>query len=139
VSKDGAGGTASGSSESKVEVTKKIEVVVSQAEIIKIDAKPGEILIFKFKGDEFVQDDVQQLGLKLRPMFPRNKVIVLTLPGGHDLDLTVVKEDITIPSTTVRDVQELKDCSNPTQYCNNCNCGKKEQIEAEAKKGDGKF
>jgi len=72
------------------------------------------------------------LGKQLRAMFKNNKVVVFTLPQNHKVELTTVKEEVTLQ-------EEVKDCSLPTQYCNNCNCGKKERIESEIKKGDGKF
>jgi hypothetical protein len=54
------------------------------------------------------------------------------LPKDHTVELTTIKEEVTIP-------EEVKDCSQPTSYCSNCNCGKKERIEDEFKKGQGKF
>lgn len=109
----------------EVQVHREIEVVIKEAEVIKLNAGPGDVLFFKFKGDDFHNDDVQRLGDRLRKIFPNNKCIVMTLPNGHDVELTSVKEEVTIPVEA-----PVKDCSIPTSYCNNCNCGKKERIES---------
>jgi hypothetical protein len=108
------------------------QIVLTQAEFLKVNAQPGDVLFFKFKGDDYFNDDVQRLGDRLRKMFPKNKVIAMSLPKDHDVELTVLKEEVTIP-------EEAKDCSQPTSYCNNCNCGKKERIEGDIKKNEGKF
>jgi len=109
----------------EIQVHREVEVVIKEAEVIKLNAQPGDVLFFKFKGDDFHNDDVQRLGDRLRKIFPNNKVIVMTLPNGHDVELTSVKEEVTIPEEA-----PVKDCSQPTSYCNNCNCGKKERIES---------
>jgi hypothetical protein len=101
---------------------KQIEVVVKEAEVIKLNVQPGDTLFFKFKGDDFYNDDVQRLGDRLRGMFKNNKVIVITLPKDHDVELTTLVENVTTE-------EEEKDCSIPTSYCNDCHCGKKEAIE----------
>jgi hypothetical protein len=92
------------------------------AEVLKISPEPGDTLVFKFKGQEFYNDDVNQMGAQLRKIFPANKVVVMALPDGHDVDLTVVKNQDKVES-------EAKDCSQPTPYCADCSCGKKERIE----------
>lgn len=102
-----------------------IEVIIKEAEILKVNPQPGEVLFFKFRGDEFATDDVDALGRQLRVFFPNNKVIVMTLPDGHDVELT------TVSNQDIVDPQPAKDCSQPTSYCDNCNCGKKERIEGE--------
>lgn len=108
----------------EVQVIREIEVVIKESEVIKLNAQPGDVLFFKFKGNDFHNDDVQRLGERLRKIFPNNKCIVMTLPDGHDVELTSVREEVTIPE------EPVKDCSQPTSYCNNCNCGKKERIES---------
>jgi hypothetical protein len=102
---------------------KQIEVVIKEAEVIKLNAQPGDVLFFKFKGDDFFSDDVNRLGDRLRGMFPNNKVVVFTLPKDHDVELTTLKENVT------NEVAPVKDCSQPTSYCNDCHCGKKELLE----------
>lgn len=100
---------------------KQAEIVIREAEVIKLNVQPNDVLFFKFKGDDFFNEDVQKLGDRLRKMFINNKVVVMTLPKDHDVELTTIQENVTT---------EVKDCSQPTSYCNNCNCGKKERIES---------
>jgi hypothetical protein len=109
---------------------KQVEITLKEAEVLKINAQPGDVLFFKFKGDEFHNDDVQRLGDRLRALFKNNKIVVFSLPKDHDVELTTIKENVTT---------EPVDCSQPTSYCSNCNCGKKERIEGEIKKNEGKF
>jgi capsule polysaccharide modification protein KpsS len=103
-------------------VPKQTEIILREAEVIRLNPAPGEALFFKFKGDDFYNDDVQRLGDRLRAMFKNNKVIVMTLPKDHDVELTTISENVTTE-------EEVKDCSIPTSYCNDCHCGKKEAIE----------
>lgn len=110
---------------------KQIEVVIREAEVIKLNVQPGDVLFFKFKGDDFYNDDVQRLGDRLRKMFVNNKVVVMALPKDHDVELTVAKENVTTENEAL-----LKDCSKPTSYCNDCHCGKKEAIENARKSED---
>jgi hypothetical protein len=104
-----------------------IQVILKEAEVVKIDPKPGEVLVFKFKGDEFVVEDIDELGRQLRVFFPNNKVVVMTLPSHHDVELTVVQNQDKIE-------QPAPSCAEPTAYCNSCGCGKKERILAEQAK-----
>lgn len=103
---------------------RKLEITIAQAEVMKITPQPGDVLFFKFKGNEFHSDDVHGLGKQLRIIFPANKVVVMCLPDGHDVELTTVEDHSIV-------VPEVKDCSKPTSYCNDCGCGKKERIEGE--------
>lgn len=107
--------------------TKTIEVVIKEAELTKVNAQPGDVLFFKFKGDDFMNDDVQRLGDRLKKLFPNNKVITMTLPNNHDVELTSVRENVT------NEPEVVSDCSAPTSYCSGCNCGKKEFIEGNKK------
>jgi len=108
----------------------QVELTLKEAEVIKISPMPGDVLFFKFKGDQFMEDDVNNLGAQLRKMFPANKVVVMALPSGHDVELTTVQEQAKVKVT------QAQDCSQPTAYCNSCACGKKERILAAQGKGD---
>lgn len=105
--------------------TKEIKLTLVEAEVLRIDAKPGETLIFKFKGDEFMEDNsVNEFGRQLRQLFPKNKVVAVALPNNHDIELTVLQNEAKV---------EESNCSAPASYCNDCGCGKKERIEGEKK------
>ena len=101
---------------------KKLEITIKEAEVLKISPEPGDVLFFKFKGDHFYSEDVNELGKQLRSLFPANKVVVMALPDNHDIELTTVKN---------QDKVVESDCSKPTSYCADCSCGKKERIEGE--------
>jgi hypothetical protein len=103
-----------------------VKVILEEAEIIRINPQPGDVLLFKFSGDQFSSEDVNNMGRQLRTFFPNNKCIVMTLPDEHNVELTVVANQDIVEST-----QPVKDCSQPTSYCNDCSCGKKERLEAE--------
>lgn len=98
----------------------KVEITIKEAEVMKIAPQPGDVLFFKFKGDHFYADDVNEMGKQLRKLFPANKVVVMALPDGNDVELTTIEN---------QDKVVESDCSKPTEYCNNCSCGKKERIE----------
>jgi len=98
----------------------KVEIVIKVAEVMKITPQPGDVLFFKFKGDEFHSTDVNAIGKELRALFPANKIVVMALPDNHDVELTTVaNQDKVVES----------DCSKPSSYCADCSCGKKERIE----------
>lgn len=109
--------------------TRKVEVQLSLAEVIKINPQAGEVLFFKFKGDEFYNDDVNEMGFQLRKLFPYNKVIVMALPEGHDVELTSIAPTDTVIGTSTEPGQATSACAEPASYCNDCGCGKKERIE----------
>jgi hypothetical protein len=108
---------------------RKIEVTIAQAEVLKITPQPGDVLFFKFKGDQWMDADINAMGKQLRTLFPANKVVVMALPHEHDLELTVAENQDKMSEIA----GEPKDCSAPTGYCDTCSCGKKERIEAERK------
>jgi len=120
---------------------KLFDITIKEAEVIKLNPQPGEVLIFKFKGNEFVNDDVQHLGDRLRALFKKNKIVVMCLPKDHDVELTTVQENVTNDTVIASggNTASTGDCSLPTQYCSNCNCGKKERIEGDIKKNEGKY
>jgi hypothetical protein len=103
-------------------IPQKVELTIKMAEVMKITPQPGDILFFKFKGDEFHSTDVNAIGAELRKLFPAKKVVVMALPDNHDVELTTIENQDKV-------MEEAKDCSKPTSYCNDCSCGKKERIE----------
>lgn len=98
----------------------KVEILIKVAEVMKITPQPGDVLFFKFKGDEFYSADVNAIGKELRTLFPANKVVVMALPDNHDVELTTIEN---------QDKVVESDCSKPASYCADCSCGKKERIE----------
>jgi hypothetical protein len=101
----------------------KLEIGLTEVEILRVNPQPGEVLVFKLKGEGFEDSDAHNMGSQLRLLFPKNKVICMTLPPEHEVELTVVQNQGNVESTS--------DCSEPEKYCNDCSCGKKERIESE--------
>lgn len=83
---------------------------------MKLNLQPGETLLLKLKGDEFVSNYEQTQYLKeyLEGLFPQNEILIMAIAANHDVELQVIKEN-----------KEL--ACNTQSYCVDCNCGKKEQ------------
>ena len=100
----------------------EVEIRINEVDFLRLNPQPGEVLLFVLKSDEADQSTLNGFGDGLRKLFPNNKVAVMGLGVGDSIDLTTVKAtDIVKP--------EVKDCSQPASYCNDCSCGKKERIE----------
>lgn len=91
-----------------------MEIIINQIEATKLNLNPSDTLIVKVKGNEFENsENTASLQLALKSLFAFNEVMVIYLPKDHEIDLTVAKID-------------LEPVNN---YCNDCNCGKKEENE----------
>jgi hypothetical protein len=92
----------------------KIEI----AELTKINLGPNDTLLVKLKGEEFLNDhsfaDVMKKNFE--KVFPENRVILMTMPYNHDVELSAINEN-----------SENKGC-NTASYCADCSCGKKERL-----------
>lgn len=110
--------------------TSKPELVIRQAEVNKVELKPGQVLVVKISGDQGLisQEDMASLKKGFQSIFPNNKVVLLALPEGSSIDLTVGDASL-YPETS----QPKESCS-VVNYCNDCSCGKKEFAEELSKK-----
>lgn len=123
-------------------MTKKISLL--EIEVNKISLKPGDVLLAKVKGPDFKDDAVcEALGQSLRAVFPNNKVGVLYVED-NSIDLTVISEETAEIIKSVEEAKQMiadqhvknsensenKAC-NPTNYCVDCNCGKKAVAEGQ--------
>lgn len=86
---------------------------------MQIKPKPGAVMLFKLTGDSFDSEIVEEFKKGLQLGFPNNKVMVVVVPEGHDLQLTLASSP-SYPASS---------CAEPTSYCNDCSCGKKERLE----------
>lgn len=93
------------------------EIKFNEVEISKINLKPGDVLSVKLCGEEFDEDHLQDLNNAMQQRFPDNKIMIFLLPPEHDIKMEII-------------AAETKDCSQPTSYCNDCSCGKKEMFES---------
>lgn len=103
------------------------DITFTIAEISKLNLQPGDTLSVKIISDEIDENDSESLREKFKSLFPNNKIFCLTVPRGSDIQLEVITAD-----TEPVPAAPAKDCSVPTNYCNDCACGKKERILAES-------
>lgn len=98
------------------------ETKVKEIEISKVKLEPGQILVVKVYSDDTSQYDLASLKNQLKIYFPFNKIMLFALPidGRIEMDVLETARSPLISSSS---------CAEPTSYCNDCSCGKKERIE----------
>jgi hypothetical protein len=94
---------------------------IKEIEVSKINLQPGDTLVVKLKGEEWLSniEGVQAIKKGFDKLFPENPVAVLTMPANHDVEFSAINE---------LENSENKAC-NTQNYCADCNCGKKESQE----------
>lgn len=97
----------------------KMQIGFDIAELQVISLGKGDVLSVKLIGDSFDEATMQSLQAHLAPIFPKNKVMVFTMPTGSDIVFEAVKQS------------PEKGCGTAS-YCSDCNCGKKEQAEGDS-------
>lgn len=100
-----------------------MEIKLNEVELTKLSLAPGDVLLFKFTSNDISPEDISGLREYLKKLFPNNDALVMIVPTESKLDVLKIVSP------------EVKDCSQPTSYCNDCSCGKKEMIEG-AKDGN---
>lgn len=100
-----------------------MEIKLTQVEVAKINLQPGEILAVTIKHDDISLYELNDLGKEVQKYFPNNKIMMFNVgtEGDMKFEIFASKEDATKPAAS--------DCAEPTSYCNDCHCGKREQIE----------
>lgn len=115
-----------------------MEIKINEVEVSKLNLQPGEILLVRCVGPDFDEYYISMIRESFQKLLPNNKVAIYGSADNSYLDLTIVKpEDFTnLDSQNSEDKVSLgnaSDCSQPTSYCNDCHCGKKEMIEGAKK------
>jgi hypothetical protein len=97
------------------------EIKINEIDVQKLNMSPGEILVVKLKGNQFLNGDaMNSLQNGLASLLPNNKIVILGIPENHYLEMQVVSGS-----------SESVGCgTEPSQYCGDCNCGKRETYEA---------
>jgi len=90
-----------------------MEIKLNEVEVQKLNLQPGEVLVIKVKSDELTEASMNALRNGFRGLFPNNKVVVLGSASYDTIDLTVAKGS------------EYPE----TNFCSDCNCGKKAAYE----------
>lgn len=90
----------------------RLQIGFDVAELQVISLKPGDILSAKLIGDEYDVDTMASLREHLKRVFPNNEVMVFAMPNGSDIQFQAIKPE------------------EPKGYCNDCDCGKREQGES---------
>ena len=83
-----------------------MELKINEVDVQKLNLQPGEVLVVKVKSDQVSADDIQSLCEGLKEFFPNNKVVVLAVEEGGDINLTTIKDS----------------CNIDTNCCGECNC-----------------
>jgi hypothetical protein len=93
-----------------------MEITFKEIEIVKLDLKPGDILLVKVKSDDIDESVLDHLKKGLKSALPGIKVALFGMSLLDDMDFSIVREDSV-------------ECGTQS-YCTDCSCGKKEQNEA---------
>jgi hypothetical protein len=98
------------------------EIKLTEIEVSKLSLQPGDVLFFKIISSGIDDSDFQAINKVIQDRFPNNKIMVMVFPPGDDLEIYQM--------TQAKKAQPVSNCAEPTSYCNDCSCGKKERIEA---------
>jgi hypothetical protein len=90
----------------------------TELEVQKLNLQPSDVLMVTIKHEDVSQEDLQFVQKKLETLFPNNKVMSFAMGEEGYIKFTIA-------STSN---------ASYTNYCNNCDCGKKETAEQENKK-----
>jgi hypothetical protein len=70
-----------------------MEITIKEVEVQKLNLQKGEVLFVKYKGEQIEVRQLMDFRKELRKVFPNNKVVVLGLPEGEDLEFSTVKPE----------------------------------------------
>lgn len=99
-------------------MTNPIELSIKEIEVAKLNLQPGDTLAVTIKSDGLDEYILQALKDNFKIAFPNNRVLLFGVGENDDIKFTAISE-----------IKENNACS-PTQYCVDCNCGKKESQNA---------
>lgn len=90
---------------------------LNQVEVTKLNLQSGEVLVVTIKHDDVSSDNIKILKEMFNDVFPNNQTLILAVGKDDDIKLTSVKSIDTVRSS----------CETGN-FCNDCNCGKKEDF-----------
>ena len=104
-----------------------MEIKAVEIEISKVKLEPGQVLVVKVFADDTSQYDLALLKEQLKVYFPKNKIMLFSLPVGSKIEMDVLDTSV---SPLIAKEPTVNLCGpEPTAFCNNCGCGKKEAFE----------
>lgn len=103
------------------------ELKINEIEVTKLNLQPGQILIVKIYADDTSQSDLGHLKHQLKQLFPNNKIMLFALPSGGKIEMDILDTGPIVQPAFADPAPSP--CAEPTAYCNDCGCGKKERIE----------
>lgn len=93
-----------------------INILIKEVEVNRLNLKPGETLVVKVSGEEFINNSDMLMRLKMgfETSFPDNKILLMSMPEGNRVEFDTILEE--------------SSCSIG-KYCVDCSCGKKYEKE----------
>ena len=94
---------------------------IDEVKLTRIKLEPGEILSVRIYSNSVDEMQLAMLKRQLTSLFPDNRIMLFSMPSGDNMEIEAIT-----PAEP-----EVGSCAEPTSYCNDCHCGKKERIESE--------
>jgi hypothetical protein len=98
------------------------EIKITELEVQKLNLQPGDVLMVTIRHDDVREDDLGGLRNMLRRFFPNNQAMLFAMGSEGYVKFTVASQ----PETSY------------TGYCTDCDCGKKERVEAAKQDNNGR-
>lgn len=105
------------------------DLKIKEVEVTRVNLQPGDLLAVKIYADDIDSNHLKALKAQLKALFPDNKIMLFALPIGSKIEMDVIDTRPVNPLAIPAGVTPVGLCAEPTAYCNNCSCGKKEAIE----------
>ena len=94
-----------------------MELQLNQIDVTKINLQPGEILVVTIKNDDVDSNAIKALKELFNDILPSNQTVILAVGKNDDIEFTSVKS-----------IDMIKSSCDTGNFCQDCNCGKKEEF-----------
>jgi hypothetical protein len=106
------------------------DLAIKEVEVTRVNLQPGDLLMVKIYADDITPEHLTALKAQLKTLYPNNKIMLFALPIGSKIEMDVIDTRLPNPLAIPPGVTPVNlSCAEPTSYCNDCACGKKERIE----------
>lgn len=89
-----------------------MEIILKEVEVTKLNLQPGDVLTVTVKTDSYGEDNLSSFKDGLKKFFPNNPIAIIALSSNDEVLFSVTSQP-------------------QSNYCTDCNCGKKEQAESQ--------